>query len=62
MACARSSLCCLAWLLGWALPLAALSADADTPTTLANPATAQELKQIVVIGNAPLPGLSLIHI
>jgi outer membrane receptor protein involved in Fe transport len=41
------------------LPLAAWAADADTPAPLSNPATAQELKQIVVIGNAPLPGLGL---
>jgi outer membrane receptor protein involved in Fe transport len=59
MARARTSLCYFACILGCALPLAAWSTDADTPTTLANPATAQELKQIVVIGNAPLPGLGL---
>jgi outer membrane receptor protein involved in Fe transport len=59
MARVRTSLCCLALILVWTLPPAAWSADADTPTALSNPAAAQELKQIVVIGNAPLPGLGL---
>src|SRR6202167_4261323 len=59
MARARTLLCRLACILGWALPPGVWGADAYTPTTLSNPATAQELKQIVVIGNAPLPGLGL---
>jgi len=59
MARVRTLLCCLACVLAWTLPRAAWSADTDTPTALSNPATAQELKQIVVIGNAPLPGLGL---
>src|ERR1700693_2068623 len=39
-----------------AAPPVAAAADADAP---ANPAAAQELQQVVVIGNAPLPGLGL---
>ncbi len=39
-----------------AAPSIAATADADAPT---NPASAQELQQVVVIGNAPLPGLGL---
>jgi outer membrane receptor protein involved in Fe transport len=41
------------------LPFAARPAETDTPRTPSNPATAQELQQVVVIGNAPLPGLGL---
>ena len=40
----------------------ALAAAADTQAAAAqplNPATAQELQQVIVIGNAPLPGLGL---
>ena len=35
------------------------AADADAGAVPGNPATAQELQQIIVIGNAPLPGLGL---
>ena len=50
---------------GWAclaasaLPLAAAAADAGSAPLPSNPAAAQELQQVVVIGNAPLPGLGL---
>jgi outer membrane receptor protein involved in Fe transport len=49
-------LVCLA---GSVLPPAATAADADTAPVPGNPAAAQELQQVVVIGNAPLPGLGL---
>jgi outer membrane receptor protein involved in Fe transport len=42
-----------------AAPPAARAADADVGAVPGNPATAQELQQIVVIGNTPLPGLGL---
>jgi outer membrane receptor protein involved in Fe transport len=42
-----------------AAPLAAWAADPDAGTVPGNPATAQELQQITVIGNTPLPGLGL---
>src|ERR1700719_181896 len=38
---------------------AASGQERDAASPPSNPATAQELKQIVVIGNAPLPGLGL---
>jgi iron complex outermembrane receptor protein len=41
------------------LPLASGAAETDTPPIPSNPATAQELQQVIVIGNAPLPGLGL---
>jgi outer membrane receptor protein involved in Fe transport len=44
---------------GAALPLAARAADTEAGAVPGNPATAQELQQIIVIGNAPLPGLGL---
>ena len=42
-----------------ALPLIAAADDQGAPPQPANPATAQELQQVIVIGNAPLPGLGL---
>jgi outer membrane receptor protein involved in Fe transport len=42
-----------------ALPLAALADDQRAAVLPSNAATAQELQQIIVIGNAPLPGLGL---
>jgi outer membrane receptor protein involved in Fe transport len=42
-----------------ALPPTATAADADTAPAPSNPAAVQELQQVVVIGNAPLPGLGL---
>jgi len=42
-----------------ALPVSASALDTDAAAVPSNPATAQELQQIVVIGNAPLPGLGL---
>src|SRR5882672_761990 len=44
---------------GSALPLAASAVDADPSAVPSNPATAQELKEITVIGNTPLQGLGL---
>ena len=44
---------------GWALPFAASAADSDPSAVPGNPATAQELKEITVIGNTPLQGLGL---
>jgi len=38
---------------------AALAAEADSPGLPGNAATAQELPQVMVIGNAPLPGFGL---
>jgi outer membrane receptor protein involved in Fe transport len=40
-------------------PVLAAAADADSATAPNNPATVQELQQVTVIGNAPLPGLGL---
>jgi hypothetical protein len=37
----------------------ALAGGEDQPGAVNNPATAQELPQVVVIGNAPLPGVGL---
>jgi len=53
------TLCGLACIAGSALPRAASAADADASALPSNPATAQELQQVIVIGNAPLPGLGL---
>ena len=44
---------------GSALSLAAAADDSDASAHPSNPATVQELQQVVVIGNAPLPGLGL---
>lgn len=51
-----SGVACLA---GWAMPLGAAAADPDIAPGPRNPGAAQELQQVVVIGNAPLPGLGL---
>src|ERR1700689_690875 len=53
------SLRCLICITVCTLPFTARPAETDTPPTPSNPATAQELQQVVVIGNAPLPGLGL---
>jgi iron complex outermembrane recepter protein len=42
-----------------ALPRMATAADADPPAPPGNPATVQELPEVVVIANTPLPGLGL---
>jgi outer membrane receptor protein involved in Fe transport len=42
-----------------ALPATVLAADSSSSEAPSNPATAQELQQVTVIGNAPLPGLGL---
>jgi outer membrane receptor protein involved in Fe transport len=52
----RCSLVCFA---GAALPIAASAGDQVAEAPPGNPATAQELQQITVIGNTPLPGLGL---
>ena len=44
---------------GWALPAGATAADAAFAAAPVNPAAVQELQQVTVIGNAPLPGLGL---
>jgi outer membrane receptor protein involved in Fe transport len=44
---------------GSALPVGASAADADAEANPGNPAAAQELPQVTVIGNAPHPGLGL---
>lgn len=41
------------------LPLIATAADLDPAANTGNPATEQELPQVIVIGNAPHPGLGL---
>jgi iron complex outermembrane receptor protein len=41
------------------LPVCAIADDKDSAQALANPATAHELPQVTVIGNAPLSGLGL---
>jgi iron complex outermembrane receptor protein len=53
------TLCGLVCIAGSAMPRAASAADADASALPSNPATAQELQQVIVIGNAPLPGLGL---
>jgi len=50
--------CALAAVAYAVLPTRTLAADADATAT-SNPATAQELPQVLVIANAPLPGLGL---
>ena len=47
----------VAALTSFALPIAAFADDRAAPA--GNPAAAQELQQITVIGNTPLPGLGL---
>ena len=42
-----------------ALPRLAAAGDADPPAPPVNPAAAQELPEVVVIANTPLPGLGL---
>jgi outer membrane receptor protein involved in Fe transport len=49
----------LACLLSFALHVPASADDRSATAPPANPATAQELQQITVIGNTPLPGLGL---
>src|SRR6202046_1789425 len=44
---------------GPALPAGAAAASTDAAAVPANPATIQELQQVIVIGNAPLPGFGL---
>jgi outer membrane receptor protein involved in Fe transport len=51
--------CGLLYLAGSARALSAPAVDPDATVRPSNPATAQELQQVVVIGNAPLPGLGL---
>lgn len=51
----RALIGCLASL----LPAIASAADADASESPVNPATRQELPQVLVIGNAPHPGLGL---
>ena len=53
------ALCGLVGIAGSALPLAASAADSDASAVPGNPAAAQELKEITVIGNTPLQGLGL---
>jgi outer membrane receptor protein involved in Fe transport len=50
--------CALAAVAYALLPTRTLATDADATAT-SNPATAQELPQVLVIANAPLPGLGL---
>jgi outer membrane receptor protein involved in Fe transport len=51
--------CALICIARSALAFCAAAAEPDAAASPSNPATAQELQQIVVIGNAPLPGLGL---
>jgi outer membrane receptor protein involved in Fe transport len=51
--------CALIYIARSALAFSEPSADPDASARPINPATAHELQQIVVIGNAPLPGLGL---
>ncbi len=51
--------CGLVCITSAALPVAASAADTNVAVVPSNPATAQELQQVTVIGNAPLPGLGL---
>jgi outer membrane receptor protein involved in Fe transport len=53
------ALCGVLCLAAAALPVAATAADTVASTAPINPATAMELPQVIVIGNAPLPGLGL---
>jgi outer membrane receptor protein involved in Fe transport len=50
--------CALAALSYSALPTRTLAADADAPA-ISNPGAVQELPQVIVIGNTPLPGFGL---
>jgi outer membrane receptor protein involved in Fe transport len=52
------TLCSLACIARSALPVAAAAAEPNSPAP-GNPAAAQELQQVTVIGNAPLVGLGL---
>jgi outer membrane receptor protein involved in Fe transport len=49
----------VAWWVTSILPLIATAADLDPAANTGNPATEQELPQVIVIGNAPHPGLGL---
>src|SRR6204780_469369 len=51
-------LCALAALAYSALPTRTSAADAD-PSATSNPGAVQELPQVIVIGNTPLPGFGL---
>src|ERR1700721_1792301 len=53
----RSLLPCALTAMAWAMPSTPASA-ADTAASN-NPASVQELQQVIVIGNAPLPGFGL---
>src|ERR1700683_4678527 len=44
---------------GPSLPAGAAAASTDVAAVPANPATIQELQQVIVIGNTPLPGFGL---
>ena len=46
--------CAGAWFGAILLPTMALGQEATSATPLANPATAQELPKVVIIGTAPL--------
>src|ERR1700691_4767167 len=50
--------CALTALVYMTIPALASAADANTAAA-SNPATVQELQQVIVIGNAPLPGFGL---
>jgi outer membrane receptor protein involved in Fe transport len=53
------TLCACVCLTAAALPIVASAGDQAAVKPPGNPATAQELQQITVIGNTPLPGLGL---
>jgi outer membrane receptor protein involved in Fe transport len=53
------TLCGLVCMTGTTVPLVASADDQAASAQPSNPATAQELQQVIVIGNAPLPGLGL---
>jgi outer membrane receptor protein involved in Fe transport len=53
------TLCGVACVAGWALPPASSAADTGSSAISSNPAAAQELREITVIGNTPLQGLGL---
>jgi outer membrane receptor protein involved in Fe transport len=53
------TLCSCVCLTGAAYPIVASAGDQAAMKPAGNPATAQELQQITVIGNTPLPGLGL---
>jgi outer membrane receptor protein involved in Fe transport len=52
------ALCGAMWIAGAGSPAVAAEGDAE-PVVPPNPATAQELPRVVIIGTAPLPGLGL---